>query len=182
MRARPANAGAATAAPAVVAAAHPARPCCSARWRWSLAARIVANVQTDWLWFRELGQERVFWTVLGTSGWPQASAGLVTAAFLLVDFWLVERLAPASARLPRAERRTARLRVVLLLVYLTISIAAGLFVARKVVVAAGSRSCSGVHRSDFGVADPLFHRDVSFFVFSLPLPGRWPGGCSSHSC
>ena len=26
-----------------------------------------------------------------------------------------------------------------------------------------------LHRSDFGVVDPLFHRDVGFFVFSLPL-------------
>lgn len=26
-----------------------------------------------------------------------------------------------------------------------------------------------VHRSDFGVDDPLFHRDVGFFVFSLPV-------------
>src|SRR6185312_1542475 len=26
-----------------------------------------------------------------------------------------------------------------------------------------------VHRRDFGVTDPLFHRDVGFFVFSLPL-------------
>ena len=33
-----------------------------------------------------------------------------------------------------------------------------------------------LHRSDFGVTDPLFHRDVSFFVFSLPLYqkiGHW---------
>ena len=33
----------------------------------------------------------------------------------------------------------------------------------------GSMLLLWTHRSDFGTQDPLFHRDVGFFVFSLPL-------------
>ena len=36
----------------------------------------------------------------------------------------------------------------------------------------GSSSLLWLHRRDFGVVDPLFHRDVGFFVFSLPLYQR----------
>ena len=69
--------------------------CCSACWRSSpLLARIVAQFQTEWLWFHELGQERVFWTMLASKWLAGSLAGLGTAMFLLVNFWVVERTAP----------------------------------------------------------------------------------------
>jgi uncharacterized membrane protein (UPF0182 family) len=50
-----------------------------------------------------------------------------------------------------------------------ISIAAGYVVGHGVVAAHWQQILLWLHRGDFGVTDPLFHRDVGFFVFSLPL-------------
>jgi uncharacterized membrane protein (UPF0182 family) len=125
----------------------------------ALLARVLAQFQTEWLWFNELGQGRVFWTIV-SSKWLAASlAGLATTMFLLANFWLVERTAPSGARVRR----------VVLPAYLVLSIAGGLVVSRSIVHTDWQQIVLWLHRSDFGVRDPLFHRDVGFFVFSLPL-------------
>ena len=135
----------------------------------ALLARIVAQFQTEWLWFNEVGQARVFWTMVASKWLAGSLAGLGTAMFLLANFWVVERTAPRDARLPRDQRSTARLRRVLLPAYLALSVGAGLAVGHSVVHADWQQLILWLHRSDFGLTDPLFHRDVGFFVFSLPL-------------
>ena len=132
----------------------------------TVLARIVAQLQTDWLWFHELGQENVFWTMVANRWLAGGLAGLGTTMFLLANLWFVERVAPDSAPPRRA----------LMLVYLALSAGAGFLVGRHVVVVDWQEIVLWLHRSDFGVTDPLFHRDVSFFVFSLPLYqkiGQW---------
>src|SRR3954462_1039990 len=41
-------------------------------------ARMFAQVDTDWLWFHELHQERVFWTILASECVAGGLAGLAT--------------------------------------------------------------------------------------------------------
>ena len=66
---------------------------------------MLATLQTEWLWFDELGQDQVFWTIL-QSRWVAAGlTGLATTAFMLGNFWVVERAAPPG---------TARFRAILL--------------------------------------------------------------------
>jgi uncharacterized membrane protein (UPF0182 family) len=135
----------------------------------ALVARIVAQFQTEWLWFSEVGQGQVFWTMFASRWLAGSLAGLGTTMFLLANFWIVERTAPRDARVPRDHRSTARLRRLLLPAYLVLSVGAGLVVGNSVVHADWQQLILWLHRSDFGVVDPLFHRDVGFFVFSLPL-------------
>jgi uncharacterized protein len=125
----------------------------------ALLARLAAQLQTDWLWFSELGQERVFWTMFASRWLATALAGLGTAMFLLANFWLAERIAPDTA----PPRR------ILIPLYLGLAGAAGFVVGRAVAVADWQQVVLWMHRGDFGVTDPIFHRDVGFFVFSLPL-------------
>jgi uncharacterized protein len=137
----------------------------------ALVARIGAHFQTEWLWFHELGQERVFWTLL-TSRWLAGGlAGLGTTAFLLGNLWIVERSAPADGQ-PARGATGVRMRRILLLVQLAICAGAGLLVGRSTVHSDWRQILLWLHRSDFGVTDPLFHKDVGFFVFSLPLYQR----------
>jgi uncharacterized membrane protein (UPF0182 family) len=135
----------------------------------TLLARLTAHLETDWLWFHELGQEHVFWTIL-TAKWLAGSlAALATTTVLLANFWVVARAAPAEARLPRGDPRAVRLRRIVLGAYLAISVGAGYLVGKSVVRADWQQLVLWLHRQDFGVVDPLFHKDVGFFVFSLPL-------------
>src|SRR5918996_3458489 len=85
-------------------------------------ARIYAQFQTDWLWFNELGQERVFWTIQASRWLTGSLAGLATTIFLLANFWVVERTAPPDAGLTRGHRSTARLRRILLPAYIALSV------------------------------------------------------------
>ena len=146
---------------------------CSARSAVMAAiARLSAQFQIDRLWFEELGQERVFWTMLASRWLAGSLAAVVTTMVLLANFWIVERTAPAAVRLPRRQVANAGLRRMLLVAYLAVSTAAGVIVGRSVVIADWQQLLLWLHRRDFGVVDPLFHRDVGFFVFSLPLYQR----------
>lgn len=129
------------------------------------AVALAAHVYTDALWFRELGREDVFWATLRWKVLARGIPALGTACFLLANFAAVERAIAAHA-----PRRPARL-----FAYPAAAVAAGVI---------SSERADGVWRllalwdgrSDFGVDDPLFGRDVGFFVFSLPLyefVSRW---------
>src|SRR4051812_19691910 len=123
----------------------------------SAGARLYTHFQTEWLWFHEVGQERVFWTVLASRWVAGAAIGSITALVLLGNFLIVDRAAGAP------------LRRALLAAYATLSVGAGIVAGAVVGVANWQRVVLWLHQQHFGVADPEFHRDVGFFVFSLPL-------------
>jgi uncharacterized membrane protein (UPF0182 family) len=133
----------------------------------AVAIRMAAHLETDWMWFHELGQERVFWTLVASRSVAGGVIALATIAFLLVNLWVVERSAPdrRAPGGPRAGRRTRTL----LWALVGACIGAGVLIGRSVVLSDWQRILLWLHRSDFGITDPLFHRDVGFFVFSLPL-------------
>jgi uncharacterized membrane protein (UPF0182 family) len=142
----------------------------------AVLARLAAHLETEAMWFHELGQDRVFWTLFVARWLAGSLTGLGTTAVLLVNFWFAERTAPAEGRLPGGRRARKRLRRILLSVQLVVSAGAGLAVSRAVVLADWQHMLLWLHRRDFGVTDPLFHKDVGFFVFSLPLyenVARW---------
>ena len=132
-----------------------------------VTARLYAHFQTELLWFHELGQERVFWTLIAARWLPASVVGLGTAAFLLGNLWIAERVAPpgAAAPDPRVRRIAGSVQV-------GVCAGAALLVGRRVGLADWQHLLLWLHRSDFGTTDPLFHKDVGFFVFSLPLYHR----------
>lgn len=141
----------------------------------ALVARISAHFETESLWFRELGQEHVFWTLF-TSGWLVAGfVGLATTFVLLGNVWIAQRTAPADGQRPDAGPATLFLRRIVLPAQLAVAGTAGLLVGRSVVRSDWQLVALWVHRSDFGVSDPIFHKDVGFFVFSLPMYQRLAG-------
>ncbi|HEX5617311.1 MAG TPA: UPF0182 family protein [Solirubrobacteraceae bacterium] len=126
----------------------------------------VARVYTDLLWFQELGHERVLWTTLK---WKILAHGLPafgTASFVLLNLAVVERVVASHAPI-RPYRRLA---------YPLAAVAAGLISSEWRTHAAWHLLALWSGRGDFGARDPLFHRDIGFFVFSLPLyqqAARW---------
>jgi uncharacterized protein len=131
----------------------------------ALGGRSVAHVYVDWLWFSELGQRQLFWTMAG-SRWLMATlAGVGTTVLLLANVWIAERNAPR-------DPSRVRVRQLLLPAYLAVAGGAGVLVGQTVAATEWQRVVLWLHRRDFGVVDPLFQRDVGFFVFSLPLYER----------
>src|SRR6185436_14399640 len=132
----------------------------------TLAARAVARLQTDLLWFHELGQDRVFWTLEAARWLAGGLAGLGTAAFLLANVWIVERVAPAARG---GGGPSPRVRRAILWAQLAFATVGGVLVGRRVAGAGWQEVLLWLHRGDVGVKDPVFHRDIGFFLFSLPL-------------
>jgi uncharacterized membrane protein (UPF0182 family) len=130
------------------------------------AVLLVARVYTDLLWFHEVGHVQVLWTTLQWKLLAAAFPGLATMGAVLVNLAIAERVVGDRARGGRIgaalwqQRRIAGPLV---------AIGCGVLVLDLEPDGAWRLLLLWAHRRDFGAADPLFHRDVGFFVFSLPL-------------
>lgn len=129
-----------------------------------------AELITDWWWFRAVGFETVFVTRLTTGLGLGLAVGAVTFAFLYINLRLAQRgvvpdpLIPhigKSGRGPDVVRLLARLSWVPALIFalpLGLGAGAGWLGVRRFFA-----------RVPFGVEDPIFGRDVGWYVFTLPV-------------
>jgi uncharacterized protein len=133
---------------------------------------VVAGVWTDFLWFRSVHYSSVFDTTYGVK-WALFA---VTAAFMMAVIGINIRIAyrlrpttrPASAEQHGLEvYRTAIDPHRKLLVWVIL----GLIGLVSGLAAAGSWRTwlLFANRTSFGVTDPQFHLDISFFVFVYPF-------------
>jgi uncharacterized membrane protein (UPF0182 family) len=135
----------------------------------SALVALAAHVYTDFLWFREMGQQEAFWTTLKLKVMVYVVVTFGTATFLLVNFAIVQRVMRAPARQGDPRVTPTRLWAYRNLIFPLAAIAAGLAVSAWEVGNAWQSLLLWQHRGSFGFRDPLFHRDVGYFVFSLPL-------------
>lgn len=129
----------------------------------------LLRAATDWWWFGEIGFERVFATLLGTRAALFGGTALVTFVVLYVNLRLgqrglvpdpvVVRLTPAA---PHVDV-TGTLRRLSLPVSLGLAALLGLGALQL-----WPEALLALNRAPFGVTDPVFGRDVGFYVFSLP--------------
>ena len=125
----------------------------------------LAGVVTDYWWFQSHGYEAVFWRRLLTR-WELFAAALAPA-FLV--YWLNWRCAWRSGEANLeglAESGKGRVSSKWVIIA-----AAFVFAALN---ALGTMEHWGqflkfLYPTSFGVSDPLFHKDISFYVFSLPF-------------
>jgi uncharacterized membrane protein (UPF0182 family) len=124
---------------------------------------------TDWWWFREIGYEIVFTRELTTRLVLFLAAGGVTAGVLYLNLRAAQRgLVPDPVVLrfgPTAPRLdlTAALRRLSLPVSLVVGLLAGL-----AAIPAWDLALLAIYGTKFGIADPVFSRDIGFYVFTLP--------------
>ena len=124
---------------------------------------------TDLFWFREIGYQRVFTTELTTKVGLFVFGGLVTWAFLALN----SRLARSGpSRAPVLVRMSPELPPVDVAAALT-KFATPLVLILAFLFALGATGSwmdllKFTHRSSFGLTDPVFGRDVGFYVFVLP--------------
>jgi uncharacterized protein len=125
---------------------------------------------TDWLWFREVGYERVFLTEWG---WRIALFVTVYAAafsFLYFNLRHAQRGIVPNPYFLRVNPDAAPLDVTRLFRRLSLPAALVLgFGAASAAAAAWLQILQHMNRVPFGVVDPVFGRDVAFYVFTLPV-------------
>jgi uncharacterized protein len=130
----------------------------------------LINLITDWFWFKEIGFENIFTTILSA----KIKLGLITSLITFVLVYLNLKIALRITRhkpiLVKTREDSAPIKLdkhinkLAILFSLTIGFSTGL---------AGSVNWEIVlkylNAVSFGILDPIFSRDISFYFFTLPF-------------
>ena len=132
----------------------------------------ISRIWTEYLWYEEVGYTTVFWTPIVA----QLCVGLFFAVVFFVVFygslWLARKISPRLLAVPGAEdgevldlaerrRWPGRL---MLIASIAIAVLVGIIYSGR-----WEQVLVFLNQGDFGYTDPLFEKDASFFVFTLPL-------------
>jgi uncharacterized protein len=137
-----------------------------------LFSSTLARWYTEWLWFGEVGYRTAFWTPIVSRTLVGLAAGLAVFGILFLNVRPLLRLrgVPKVIDLRSSGGRTyrqitSRLRppAVTAVVVGVVSALAGRGAAESWLTFQ-----MWLHQVPFGVRDPIFGRDVGFYVFTLP--------------
>jgi len=131
----------------------------------------IVNFVTDWWWFSELGFAQIFIKSFGTKIVLALATIAFTALFLLVNLLLAIRSkSPWGATLPEAlfgQPINLDNRIVKTLA-IVVSISAALFFGLAAMVN-WQEVLKFLSATAFNVSDPVFDKDIAFYLFSLPV-------------
>ncbi|HEV8457020.1 MAG TPA: UPF0182 family protein [Methylomirabilota bacterium] len=146
---------------------------------WLLLAFLVlaflgqaVPLYTDWLWFQEVGLSQVFTTRLTLSGWLFLGVFAAVFVFLFANLSVAARTAAPDVLWELEDQLGLPGRAILeplvrrLLVPVVAVIA---FFSGMRATAAWDTVLEYLNRTAFGRVDPLFQRDIGFYVFELPF-------------
>ncbi len=125
---------------------------------------------TDWWWFREIGYQVVFIRELTTRLLLFLAASGLTAGVLYLNLRAAQRgLVPDPVVLQLGGPGTRRVDISSALRRLTLPVSLGFgLLAGFAATPAWDLVLRVIHRTPFGIADPVFSRDIGFYVFTLP--------------
>jgi uncharacterized membrane protein (UPF0182 family) len=115
----------------------------------------IVRLVTDYWWFDALGFSRIFMISLTAKLLLFAVSALFFLIFLLGNLWISSKANPSRSEIP------SKLKIVIALV---LSFFVGLASSQKWFVA-----LQYLNQETFSLQDPIFLKDVAFYVFSLPF-------------
>ncbi|MEX0895229.1 MAG: UPF0182 family protein [Balneolaceae bacterium] len=128
----------------------------------------------EWLWMSELGYSRVFWTLRGTQVLLTVSACLIAGSYLVFNFrYLADQLRYVNFTgtplqninlnlSDPAQHKRLKQFFTLAALGLTFIFAVGFYIR-------WDESLRFLWNMPFGEVDPLFGRDIGFYLFQLPF-------------
>ncbi|CAB3802645.1 UPF0182 family protein [Paraburkholderia fynbosensis] len=141
----------------------------------------ITSVLVDWLWFSSIGYGGVFWTILCAKGLLFAAVFAVSAGTIWLSGILAHRYAQRVDILrPAAPGRSGATEVTDDLAELVASripwrasiacaaIIFGLVIAAS-VISSWDIALRFLYQVPVGERDPIFGRDIGFYLFSLPV-------------
>ncbi len=128
-----------------------------------------SGLLTDWWWFGEIGYRIVFTRELITRSLLFLAAGGLTFGVLYLNLRAAQRgLVPNPVVLQFAPgQQRVDVSAALRRLSLPVSLGFGLL-AGFAATPAWDLVLRMIHRTPFGVVDPIFSRDIGFYVFTLP--------------
>ncbi|MGB9880870.1 MAG: UPF0182 family protein, partial [Anaerolineae bacterium] len=137
-----------------------------------IVLEVFSRIWTSYLWFKELGYTSVFWTPFLAKLAVGAFFAVCFFAFFYGNLRLARRLSPRFVPVASGEnqeilelvRRPKWKDRLLLALSLLVAVIVGAAYSGK-----WETVLLFLNRAPFGYSDPLFAKDASFFVFTLPL-------------
>jgi uncharacterized membrane protein (UPF0182 family) len=134
----------------------------------------VFSIYPDWLWFGKLNYSSVFWTMLlskfcfGLANW------LLFMLILAVNLYVASRFKPLiPVKSARGEEGDYHAPLGLSVKSGSLLLGVIVLVMSLVIASMGSSEWDVVlrffHQQPFGGKDPIFDRNIAFYVFSLPF-------------
>ena len=132
----------------------------------------LVNVYTNWLWFGEVGFRHVYRTILLTRLILFLVVGLALAAIIGANVYLAYRMRPPFRPVSQEQENLERYRVAVEprknLIFF------GLVALVFLIAGMSGQSNWKIWQlwrsgASFGVQDPQFHRDISFFAWDYPF-------------
>ena len=130
----------------------------------------LIDLLTDWFWFKDLGFENIFTTILSAKIILGLAVGLIAFILVYLNLKIASRLTRGRPTLIRLEGQQAPLDIGKHIdkIALFFSLALG-FLTGLVGVANWQTVLKYLNPTSFGLADPIFNRDISFYFFTLPF-------------
>jgi uncharacterized membrane protein (UPF0182 family) len=133
----------------------------------------AATAYTEILWFREVHYSKVLWTAITTRLVLGVVFGVIFAVLLLLNLWIVRKITNPARLFSVPDQIFERYRATLQ-PYMKWAIIAGAIVFG---IFAGSGASVKwreyqlyTHATTFGgLPDPVFHKDIGFYIFKLPF-------------
>ena len=132
----------------------------------------LSGFYADWLWFKSVDFTSVWTTVLTTKIFLFVVAGLLTSSIILLNIIIAYKrrplYVPLSIEADNLERYRAQIEPIKR--WVVLALAVGLFYFAGTSGSAMWESWLLFKNStSFGVKDPQFNMDISFFAFKLPF-------------
>lgn len=138
-----------------------------------IGGRLAAEFVVELLWYRSLGYERSFWTLWGTGLGARAALSLPVGLAVFGNLWIVAR----SLGTLRVRRRYANIEIAeqvprgyIVGALLLISLLSAWWLTAWAADPIGILSF--LRHGAWGTADPVFGRDLAYYVFRLPFLER----------
>ena len=139
----------------------------------------ISIFYTDWLWFTEIGFQKIFTTIWSTRLLAGLIAGIAVFGIVYLNLFICERLikekkvhkrlrpepqVTGEDRIERPFDIDAFIKKLTVPVLLVIAVMTGFFAAGQ-----WQTILQYIHQTPFGINDPIFSKDVSYYVFTLPF-------------
>ena len=140
----------------------------------ALSAILVyfSGFYVDWLWFKSVDFTSVWTKVLTTKIELFLIVGIITSFIISTNIFIAYKrrplYVPTSIEINGLERLRAQVEPIRLWVFLAITVGLTYF-AGSSGMAFWNEWLLFKNSTDFGVKDPQFHLDISFFAFKLPM-------------
>ncbi len=152
-------------------------------WKWVIALVVVLflfgssllSIYIDALWFSSEGYSQVYWYKFRIGGLLFLIFFVATFLLIRLPFFLLNRVLPQLTERPAVRLSTIQdIRDINLL---PIIYRPGVWILSAIIAFLSASNLSGewsrfalyLNAANTGVVDPIFNRDVSFYLFTLPV-------------